>query len=279
MQAAFVPGARGKILVVTRRPLQAEQGTAVLIVPPFAEEMNKCRRSFTELAHGLASRGIATVLPDLYGTGDSDGELVDADLDVWLDDLSRVVEWSAAQGWPITALLCVRLGCPLGARLASRWPRRFEQAAFWQPVLDGKRFVAQFFRLRVAASMMEPNRRESVETLRALLESSGRIEIAGYELGSKLVRQLEELVLEPGGIADIGAVHWMEVVRDQDAGLPTPSRLFIDAQRAAGHALSEHKFVGEPFWSSVEIVTNEPLIAGTVAVLASRSAVSRASHG
>lgn len=278
MQAAFVAGALGRILVVTRRPLAAQHGAAVLIVPPFAEEMNKCRRSFTELSQALAARGVATVLPDLHGTGDSEGEFVDADLDVWLDDLSRVVEWSAAQGWPVTSLLCVRLGCPLGARLAHRWPHRFGQAVLWQPVLDGKRFVAQFFRLRVAASMMEPNKRESVESLRALLASSGRLEVAGYELNSKLVRQLDELVLEPRHAADIGTVHWMEVVRDRDAELPTPSRQFIDAQRAAGHEIAEHKFVGEPFWSAVEIVTNEQLIAGTVAVLASRPAANVASH-
>jgi exosortase A-associated hydrolase 2 len=277
MQAAFVAGARGRILVVARRP--AQQGSAVLIVPPFAEEMNKCRRSFTELSHALAACGIATVLPDLYGTGDSEGEFVDADLDVWLDDLSRVVEWSAAQGCPVTTLLCVRLGCPLGAQLARRWPGRFERAAFWQPVLDGQRFLAQFFRLRVAASMMEPNKRESVEALRALLQSSGRIEVAGYELGSKLVGQLDALALDARCCADIGAVHWMEVLRDHDATLPTPSRQFIDAQRAAGHEITEHTFVGEPFWSSVEIVTNQQLIASTAAVLAARPAMRVANHG
>jgi hypothetical protein len=118
---------------------------------------------------------------------------------------------------------------------ARRWPGRFEQAAFWQPVLDGKRFLAQFFRLRVAASMMEPNKRESVEALRALLHSSGRIEVAGYELGSKLVGQLDTLALDARCCADIGAIHWMEVLRDHAATLPTPSRQFIDAQRSAGH--------------------------------------------
>ena len=277
MQAAFVAGARGRILVVARRP--AQQRSAVLIVPPFAEEMNKCRRSFTELSHALAERGIATVLPDLYGTGDSEGEFVDADLDVWLDDLSRVVEWSSAQGCPVTALLCVRLGCPLGALLARCWPGRFEQAAFWQPVLDGKRFLAQFFRLRVAASMMEPNKRESVEALRVLLHSSGRIEVAGYELGSKLVGQLDTLALDARCCADIGAVHWMEVLRDHAATLPTPSRQFIDAQRSAGHEIAEHTFVGEPFWSSVEIVTNQQLIASTAEVLAARPAMRVANHG
>jgi exosortase A-associated hydrolase 2 len=279
LDARFIDGQRGRLLVVLRKPAHLASGRCVLVVPPFAEEMNKCRRSFTELSQGLAAAGVATVLPDLYGTGDSEGEFVDADLDVWLDDLGRVAEWSATQGWPVTSLLCVRLGCPLGALLARRCPGRIERAAFWQPVLDGKRFLAQFFRLRVAASMMEPDKRESVETLRALLQSAGRIEIAGYEIGSRLVGQLDTLVLDASCGADIGVVHWMEVVRDQDAALPTPSRQFIDGQRAAGHGVIEHKFVGEPFWSSVEIVTNQQLIASTVAVMAERTAASVASHG
>ena len=69
----FVAGTKGPIFVLLRKPLVPPRG-CVLVVPPFAEEMNKCRRMVTELAIRLAEQGIATLQPDFYGTGDSAGD-------------------------------------------------------------------------------------------------------------------------------------------------------------------------------------------------------------
>ena len=53
------------------------------MVPPFAEEMNKCRPMVTEVALGLAESGIASIVPDLYGTGDSGGDFSEGDWETW----------------------------------------------------------------------------------------------------------------------------------------------------------------------------------------------------
>ena len=45
----------------------------VLCVPPFNEEMNRCRSMITLQARALALLGIGTLLLDLHGTGDSAG--------------------------------------------------------------------------------------------------------------------------------------------------------------------------------------------------------------
>ena len=45
----FIDGAKGPIFVLAREPAAGVRG-CVLVVPPFAEEMNKCRRMVTEVA-------------------------------------------------------------------------------------------------------------------------------------------------------------------------------------------------------------------------------------
>jgi hydrolase, ortholog 2, exosortase system type 1 associated len=238
-----------------------------MIVPPFAEEMNKSRRMCAEVAHGLAERGVASVLPDLYGTGDSAGEFADADWQVWQDDLLRVAEWMAQCGWPVTDLLCVRLGCALGAQVAGRLPSPVGRTVFWQPVADGARFVTQFLRLRVAASMME-DRRETVESLKARLQSGERIEVAGYELSGGLAGQLETVRLEETLDGAVGELHWMEVVREEGAPLPAASTRLLESIGQRLPSVSTYAVCGEPFWSSTEIVRLPELVSRTVDVLA-----------
>jgi exosortase A-associated hydrolase 2 len=266
----FLAGARGQIFALTRRP-PARSGHGVLIVPPFAEEMNKSRRMFTDVATGLARRGLATVVPDLFGTGDSEGEFREADWDVWADDLQRVARRSAEEGWPIRAVLCTRLGCMLGAQVARSLPG-LTRTVFWQPVLDGDRFLTQFLRLRVAASMMDKDRKETVAQLKEQMRSAQFIEVSGYELSARLASQIESQRLPPALGTHLGVLHWMEVVRDLDAPLPTPHAACIEKAKASGIEVELEKVLGEPFWQSTEIVRIAELTGRTVEALASAGA-------
>lgn len=265
----FLSSARGRIFVL-RRGAPSGTGGAVLIVPPFAEEMNKARKMFTDVAQGLAARGTATVIPDLYGTGDSDGEFRDADVDAWLADLARTAAWSAEQGWPIVGLLCMRTGCMLGARLARDSVANIARSVFWQPVTDGERFLTQFLRLRLAASMMDGAGagKESAAGLRDRLRAGEALEVAGYELSGQLASQLSSLKLAPDLTARLGEVHWLEVVRSTDASLPGASQQIVDTAKQNGVTITAGTVVGEPFWSSTEIVRVPDLVVRTVDALA-----------
>jgi alpha/beta superfamily hydrolase len=77
-----------------------DKGTT-LIIPPFAEELNKSRWILAEVGRELARRGVASILPDLYGTGDSDGEFREACWTRWRKDIAQAAAWSAAQGRPV----------------------------------------------------------------------------------------------------------------------------------------------------------------------------------
>jgi exosortase A-associated hydrolase 2 len=266
--ARFIESGARRVFLVARRPAGESRG-AVLIVAPFAEEMNKSRRMLSETAMALAARGITSVLPDLSGTGDSGGEFANADWEEWRADLLAAARWSAGEGWPVTAMLGVRMGCLLAAQIAGALPDAPAASAFWQPVTDGERFLTQFLRLRAAASAMAGGA-ETVAQLRQRLKDGEQLEIAGYDLSPRLAAQLAQLRLAALITPALGSLAWFEVVRADGAPLPEPSQHCIEAARQAGVAVAPRAVAGEPFWSSTEIVTIPALVALTADALGSR---------
>ena len=271
ISARFLDGARGRILVVARLPAASDRGRAALVVPPFAEEMNKSRRMITELAERLAALGVATVVPDLFGTGDSEGEFCDGDWDVWKQDVSRAAVWSANEGWPVFAVLATRLGCALAAETSRDLLDRVERTVFWAPALDGARFLTQFLRLRVAASMMADGRGETVGGLRERLRHGETLEVAGYALSPSLADRIDGLRLVERLGPHVGELHWMEVLRTADLPMPDASVAAIMAAEPGVGAIRRHIVAGEPFWSATEIVLNADLVDRTVAALTGES--------
>src|SRR5688500_5815022 len=85
--ASFEPSASGPRLRCVAEPAGGTVRGVVLLLPPFAEEMNKSRRMCALLARGLAADGWRVVRIDLLGCGDSAGSLRDASWEQWCDDL------------------------------------------------------------------------------------------------------------------------------------------------------------------------------------------------
>lgn len=269
LRPAFIEGERGKLFALLRKPAQPSPG--VLIVPPFAEEMNKSRHLFTEVAHRLAASGVAVAIVDLFGTGDSEGEFAEADWEVWKSDLAAAANWCAAQGIQIKAMLGMRLGCALACEMSRETALALQRCVFWQPVLSGSRALDQFLRLRVAASMMQRDGKETLASLRSLLRNGGSVCVAGYDVNAKLAAQLDNVSLTQALHHGLGAVSWIELVRAADALPPKPALDAIAQAQAAGVAVELQTVQGEPFWSAVELGRNPALIERTVAALANLS--------
>lgn len=265
----FIPGRKGPLFLVRRGP--PEDRGCVLVVPPFAEEMNKTRRMITLLAVRLADSGFSTIVPDLYGTGDSGGDFADADWSTWRDDLIRIARWGESTNSQVTALLAVRLGCALAcdAELLAALPR-LQRTVFWQPALDGSRYLAQFLRLRTAASMAN-GIRESAADLRQSLADVGHLDISGYRLSAQMVADLE--AVKPPDVlpARLGPVTCFELAREESQPPTVATSRLVESSRAAGVSAVAHAMAGEPFWSTTEIVTHEALLAQTLVTVAGGS--------
>jgi exosortase A-associated hydrolase 2 len=260
----FLPSSAGDLLACYHPPqAPLADRTDILLIPPFAEEMNKSRRMFTLLAQRLAQQGMGTLLVDLYGTGDSQGDFSEARWDTWCQDVAHAMTWLRQRG----AAKVHALGLRLGALLALDVQRQaqFDGLTLWAPVINGQMAMTQFLRLRLAASLMgEGGSKETTKELRALLEAGDNLEVAGYEISPSLFFAIDALRLEAMATAGVPPVHWLELVAEEGRGIPPANRKVIDAWTGQGVHVKADCVVGDPFWSMQEITVVPALIEQTV---------------
>lgn len=271
-----VPG--GRRFAVQHRPAAGAQVRGhVLVAAPFNEEMNRCRSMLTLQALAFARLGFGTLLIDLHGTGDSDGDYRDGRWSGWLDDLRHAQAWLGAQPGGCRGLLGVRLGAMLASELHAAAGRDEMALMLWQPVTDGKLHMNQFMRLRIAARLDQPNLpKETTATMRAELAAGRTVEISGYEIHPELVAAVDAARLSERVPAAKAPVLWLEHVSSDNPEAPLPAQNTLKAWSEAGCSATLQTFVGPQFWHVHERVVNGAVIDATSAWfqahVASRSA-------
>ncbi|MFA9439713.1 hydrolase 2, exosortase A system-associated [Uliginosibacterium sp. sgz301328] len=251
----YLPAARGELFCVLRLPRGNVRG-AVLAYPPFAEELNKCRRMMALAAHAMAEQGWAVLQVDLFGTGDAEGDFGEADWAGWLDDLSCARQWLKAHHPGPQWAWAVRAGALLAAD-ALHADAAHDGLLLWQPQLSGKTLLGQFLRLKIAASLGlgEADRIDARAVRQALMEGQAQ-EIAGYLLNSAMAAGLEAAAFDlPSGWS--APVRWLEVGR----AIAPASATAIERLRARGVAVDAAVVEGPSFWQTVEVEVAPALIA------------------
>ena len=265
MEPQFLRGKQGRLFLMYRPAAGADCKGVVLLIPPFAEEMNKSRRMLALAARALTRKGYATALPDLHGTGDSDGDFGDAHWDGWVDDLRVVLEWLRGRHEAPVHLLALRAGALLAARLVADHAFRPASVVLWNPVTQGKQALTQFLRLSIASSLTGGGG-ENTADLRQRLMDGERLEIAGYTLAPALAQGLDQATVAPLVEAPPERLIWLEVSsRDEPALSPLGQRQ-VDAWQSAGVSMIAQAVPGDAFWSTAELVDVPELVAATEAV-------------
>jgi len=256
LEAEFLPGAGRQLLVTWRLPQGQTTRGSLLVIPPLAEEMNKARPVLRDLGQAVAESGWALCLPDLSGTGDSEGDFGDATVDHWCQDLDAVYRHCSDRGYAVRGCLAVRGG----ALLAERWLTcsgvSLDRLLLWQPVLEGRQVVNQWLRTRVAASMFNSAGRVTQAELKEQLAQGDSVESGGYQVSAGLARDLEGMSVQPERL-DAGRVSLIEIGNHET---PAPALQAAAAGLSGGRLV---KVAGEPFWSSSEIVRNPELVQVT----------------
>ncbi len=268
MQPFFLPGAAGPLFNQLYSPRETVSGTAVLLVPPFAEELNKSRRMLALLGRALSRRGVSLLIPDLFGTGDSGGDFVESRWELWLDDLGRCAEWLETEGVTHLSLLGVRLGVLLALDFAQRLEPACDKLLFWQPVLSGKQALNQFLRLRIASGLFAGNDKETTASLRQLLQSGESIEVAGYELAPELAFALETKGLDRIQPRVANSIVWLELASRPGRAASSPAKHLMGTWQGEGIAVAFESLVGDPFWATQEITEASALIEASCRHLA-----------
>jgi exosortase A-associated hydrolase 2 len=263
----FIAGSAGQLFLNTWQLSAGPIHGFVLIVPPFAEEMNRSRRMFGLVSQGLARCGLAAATLDLFGTGDSHGGFGEARIEIWLDDLKRaLVELESAYG-ACRGIIATRFGALLSLHPDVATNARAERVVLWQPVTRGELLFTQFLRLRSAAGLRatDPAKRENVAQARARLANGEALEVAGYVIAPELARDIDALALVAPGLQASGKLNWFDIgtARDQ---LGKDGERAVGELRSAGYQV-EIEFVDAPqFWALPETTIAPELLVRTAAL-------------
>lgn len=265
-RAEFFETAGHRLFALHIVPTGPVLGSA-LYVPSFAEEMNRCRSHAAAQARALAAAGVHCLLIDLYGTGESDGRLEDATWDLWRDDVAAAARRVGQLTGHPPMLWGVRTGALLAAEAAAAMQVPVQRLLLWQPVLDGKVFLNQYLRLRIASQLVSDAERETTERIRARLNSGEVLEIAGYPLTQALADGLASSRLSSATLAPAAKVGWIEIVAAPDQPLALPSRRLIEAWTAAGATVTAEAVACPMIWQLHERADAPELQAATMRVV------------
>jgi exosortase A-associated hydrolase 2 len=220
----------------------------IVFVPPFGEEMNRCRALVAEQARNFAESGYSCTIIDFYGSGDSQGELHDASLQIWQENIRFTIETLEREESLPIILWGLRLGAFVALDFAAKSAVAIDSILLWQPVLSGKRYVTQILRQRVAALAGKNLAPETTAQIREKLADGERIEISGYTVGGALMQDVESLSLTDMTALCSGKIHWLENVTETDAELTGATNKAIDQLKDLQNDVQVHPFTGPQVW-------------------------------
>ena len=265
LSAFFLPGAAGDIFALARGPWgqTADHRQALLLLPPFAEEMNRSRRLMAAVAMNLAKRGIPSLCCDPFGTGDSAGDFSAARWEIWLDDSRRAIAWMRNQGAVTIHLLGIRLGGLLALELAAEANR----LCLLAPQLDGDQAMRQFLRIHLASDLERRQRGgsagPSMATLKQRLRAGDQVSIAGYNLDGAMYQAIATRNAKSALPSTLPPTDWIGI-----GASPSVDRESLTRQASTLPAATLHAVTGPPVWAQLEPAPADSLAAAVTAIIA-----------
>jgi pimeloyl-ACP methyl ester carboxylesterase len=228
-------GSRERLLFGLYTPARsgAVSSRAVVLCAPFGQEYLRAHRSLRQLAVMLADVGYHVLRFDYFGTGDSAGELSEADVAGWEDDIRTAIdELRDTCNARRVSLVGLRLGAALAARVAARSGADVDAVVLWDPIVDGGRYVRGL--LQDATNGRRPPRGRP--------DADGACEVLGFSLSAALARE-------------IGGVNLHDVVASMPAralvlvsDFDSAAALQAMPPRADGSRIASELVKSEPVW-------------------------------
>lgn len=203
IKAEFYSGTQGQLFRLLRTPKQIK--SHLLFIPPLFEQANKTRHHITRSANNAYHQGIASIIFDHFGTGDSEGELSQVNLALWQADILKQIKELKASS-PQNIFLSIPLSASL--LLSTQILNEVDAVMLQQAEFNGKSFVKQLKRLNVVAEL---NHAKSVSTEQATKtnDNSALLDIAGYQIPTSLLAELSEQCVAMIATSDTPC-YWFE---------------------------------------------------------------------
>ncbi|MEW6704979.1 MAG: alpha/beta fold hydrolase [Pseudomonadota bacterium] len=162
---------------------------AAVICPPFGQEYLRAHRALRQLAAGLAGAGYHVLRFDYHGTGDSGGDLPEASLAGWREDVATAIdEVCDTSGASRVTLVGFRLGAALAAEAAAERKRQVEALVLWDPVIRGEAYVNELLDDTIP-------RADAHE--RPVARAGGGHEVVGFVLTEAMAAEMRAIDLAP----------------------------------------------------------------------------------
>lgn len=261
IKADFLTGHRGKYFL-TQWPSVRKNSPLLIILQPFAEEQNRIRHLIRKLAESLQKQGWQILLPDNYGTGDSDGDLDTATTTLWREDLIQLLQMLRDDGFEQVSFIAIRFGCLQLFDLLNKHdlPLTPGKLILWQPMFDVAKFWQQFARIKVAEAMANGTK-SSQKALEQQLDDGTTLEIAGYPISPKFYQSLQQMQCNLPAVLTQFTLSWFETSQLDNTSLPV-QKMLQQLQQQQNVIFNQIK--AEPYWQTAELASADTLIALTV---------------
>lgn len=199
----------GRALFIVSHGIRRDAAQATILVPPFGEEMNRCRRFFLSLSTALARNGHFVMLPDLSGTGDSAGALEEVAWTDWVCELRSLIDTVAADTDAPVNLVALRTGALLAAEASFQQNHPPASLRLICPVVDGRKFLDELLRLKLAAALSSGERANRADFW-AQWQEGQSVRVAGYPIPAQIALPLSSRCLSdfpPDPTAAV-SVYW-----------------------------------------------------------------------
>jgi uncharacterized protein len=166
-------------------PVAHRKKTGVVYCHPFADEQSLSHRVAVETSRKIAEIGFPVLRFDFSGCGDSQGELIEARLSDWLEDLRAAINYiKATLKIEDIILWGLRLGASI-ALLHAIKHHEIKSLILWQPVTNFENHFNQFIKREIFSTLTEnPNRNVSIDTTFDKLQKKGEVNIIGYPISN-----------------------------------------------------------------------------------------------
>lgn len=273
----FLPTPTGKRLCLLFRngPLSSCTGV-VILVQSFGEEFNKARKMMSLQARRFAEQGFASVLIDLQGLGDSEGDLLVASWHSWKADLQQLYTWIRQQSDAPIYLLGLRIGALLALDFSRNTQFPIQHLILWQPSFDGAQFLSEFLRTHLLSDLLQrheqgaPLEKQQTQSQHSEMTATKHddSEILGYAMSAAFQESVNAVRLDQLG--DLRTqISWIEIEAHAPGEL-SPRRMKAQSYLRQHCQQLTQLFAEsncEAFWHSQEITCCPPLIELTTSIL------------
>jgi exosortase A-associated hydrolase 2 len=248
----LIESPRGALYAVYH-PADAEDtaSTAALFCHAFGEERKSSALTMSRLARAVAAAGLPALRFDYYGTGDSEGEFVEADVHTRLEDIQTAADCLREKsGCKRVALLGLRLGATLAARAAERMDE-VTGLVLVEPVPDGEKYLGAELRRQLVRQMMTHGKGSASreEIMQSLQDEEFVFDLDGFGITGTTYRQVCGLGLDQvayDGPVLVVQLHFNEKSKSELEAV-------CEAYREAGAGVTFEKLVLPPIWNRIDI--------------------------